>query len=230
MKAVKIIIALCLLASCGNAQKKQSVDYDWDVRMKDMGLIDVCFWEPSIQSYLVYATKDNFTQKPLYNTKLTKAWLHPRAAKMLIKAQEILQQENPDLFILILDAARPMEVQQRMGLWAKKTNNEYYVANPEKGGGLHNYGLAVDVTLVNSNGEWLPMGTPFDFFGPESHTDKEEDLLKRHRITKSEYTNRRLLRRVMGKAGFSGVSSEWWHFNACSRKEAINNYVLIERK
>ncbi|MDR1222129.1 MAG: M15 family metallopeptidase [Tannerella sp.] len=231
MKSFRLLILLCLcmFASCSNAQNKKNAEYDWDAKMKDMGLIDVCFWEPSIQFYLVYKTGDNFTGKPLYNSKLTKAWLHPRAAKMLIRAQDILKKERPDLSLLIYDAARPMEVQQKMGEWAKKTNNEYYVADPAKGGGLHNYGMAVDVTLVDGNGEWLPMGTPFDFFGPEAHADREDDLLKRRRISPSEYKNRRFLRRIMEEAGFKSIASEWWHFNACPREEAREKYLPIER-
>ncbi|MDR1382172.1 MAG: M15 family metallopeptidase [Tannerella sp.] len=224
-----IIACLCLSASRGNAQNKKTVEYDWDAKMKKLGFVDVCFWEPAIQYYLVYGTADNFTGKPLYNSKLTKAWVHPRAARMLIRAQDLLRSERPDLSLLIYDAARPMEVQRKMDEWAKKTDNGYYVADPVKGGGLHNYGLAVDVTLVDKNGEWLSMGTPFDFFGPESHTDREDDLLKRRRITPSEYKNRKLLRRIMEKAGFKSVASEWWHFNACSREEAREKYPLIER-
>lgn len=225
-----VFLFLCGLffSSCGNAQTK-STEYDWDAKMKDMGFIDVCFWEPSIQSYLVYATADNFIGKPLYNSRLTKAWLHPRAAKMLIHAQEILQKEHPNLALLIYDAARPIEVQRTMAEWAKRTKNDYYVADPARGGGLHNYGLAVDVTLVDDKGEWLPMGTPFDFFGPESHTDKEDDLLKRRRISPSEYKNRKLLRRVMEGAGFTPIASEWWHFNVCTREEAREKYLLIDR-
>ena len=222
-------VCLCLFCACSSAQNKKEAAYDWDAKMKDMGFIDVCFWEPSIDYYLVYATNDNFTGKPLYTEKLTKAWLHPHAAKMLLNALDILQKERSDLSLLILDAARPMEVQRKMGEWAKKTNNEYYVSDPEKGGGLHNYGMAVDVTLVDSLGIWLPMGTAFDFFGPEANTNKEDDLLKRRRITPSEYNNRKLLRKIMEKAGFQSVTSEWWHFNACSKEEAREKYLLIEK-
>ncbi len=231
MKSFRLLILLCLCMSTfySNAQNKKNVEYDWDTKMKDMGLIDVCFWEPSIQYYLVYKTGDNFTGKSLYNAKLTKAWLHPRAAKMLIRAQDVLKKERPDLSLLIYDAARPMEVQRKMSEWAKRTNNGYYVADPAKGGGLHNYGMAVDVTLVDGNGEWLPMGTPFDFFSPEAHTDQEDDLLKRRRISPSEYKNRKFLRRIMEEAGFKSIASEWWHFNACSREEAREKYLLIER-
>lgn len=225
-----ICCCLCMVASGSYAQNKQTAEYDWDAKMKELGLTDVCFWEPSIQYHLVYATADNFLKKPLYNSKLTKAWLHPHAAIKLIHAQELLQKERPDLALLIYDAARPVEVQRVMADWAKRTNNLYFVADPSKGGGgQHNFGMAVDVTLVSDNGEWLPMGTPFDFIGLDAHTDKEDDLVKRRRITPSEYNNRRLLRQVMEAAGFTSITTEWWHFNACSREEANKKYKLIDR-
>ena len=226
MKGYYLVFNFCLCFLASYCQGQNIVN--WDKRMKDLGLIDVCFWEPSIGCYLVYATPDNFTGKPLYHSSLTKAWLHRHAAKMLFHAQEFLHKERPDLFLLILDATRPAEVQQTMWEWAKRTKNEFYVADPSKASGLHNYGMAVDVTLVDENGDWLSMGTPFDFFGPEAHTDKEDDLLRRRRITASEYNNRRLLRQIMEAAGFTSVASEWWHFNACSREEAIQKYKIIK--
>ncbi|MDR1723168.1 MAG: M15 family metallopeptidase [Tannerella sp.] len=237
MRFVTVFVIVLFAACNGFAQKPAAAptkkaateEYNWDAKMKSMGFYDVSFWEPSIQYYLVYATKDNFTGKPLYNSKLTKAWLHPKAAMMLINAQDRLRKERPDLSLLVYDAARPIEVQKRIAEWAKVTGNDYYVADPSKGGGLHNYGLAVDVTLVDNDGQWLSMGTPYDFFGPEAHTDNEDDLLKRRRITPGELKNRKLLRRVMEEAGFRHVASEWWHFNACTREEAVAKYVLIKQ-
>jgi len=230
MNRLLYIVMICLVATLdGNAQKRRTPEYDWDAHLKDMGFIDVCYWEPSIEAYLVYRTADNFTGAPLYNRKLTKAWLHPRAAKMLIDANAILHRQRPDLNFLILDAARPIEVQELISRWAKNTKNNLYIADYDKGGGLHNYGMAVDLTLIDENGEWLPMGTNFDYFGPESHIDREDELLKQRRLTRQEYDNRRFLRRIMEAAGFRTVSSEWWHFNACSREEAKNSCLLIDR-
>jgi D-alanyl-D-alanine dipeptidase len=231
MKRLLLIFmgCLCVAISGSLAQNRPADAYNWDVRMRELGLTDVCFWEPAIQCHLVYATADNFMQKPLYNTKLTRAWLHPHAALKLIRAQEILQNERPELSLLIYDAARPIEVQRTMADWAKRTNNLNFVSDPAKGGGQHNYGMAVDVTLINRQGEWLPMGTPFDFFGPEAYTDKEEELLRQRRISPSEYQNRRLLRQVMEAAGFTSIRNEWWHFNACSSEEARTKYKLIDR-
>jgi D-alanyl-D-alanine dipeptidase len=101
------------------------------------------------------------------------------------------------------------------------------VSNPAKGGGLHNYGMAVDVTIANASGAPLPMGTPFDHFGEEAHTDREDVLLKSGKISREAFLNRRLLREVMRQAGFRTILYEWWHFNACSRSEARLYYRII---
>jgi D-alanyl-D-alanine dipeptidase len=32
----------------------------------------------------------------------------------------------------------------------------------------------------------------------------------------------------MRYAGFSGIPTEWWHFNAYSKKEALERFQVIE--
>ncbi len=39
-----------------------------------------------------------------------------------------------------------------------------YLAGPDELS-LHNYGAAVDVSIINENGVLLDLGTPFDYFG-----------------------------------------------------------------
>ena len=121
-----------------------------------------------------------------------------------------------------------MSVQQKMWAMVRGTDKTNYVSNPANGGGLHNYGLAVDLTIIDEKGEPLPMGTPFDFFGDAAHTTNEEALLDSGRITRPEFENRRLLRRLMKQAGFRSIPYEWWHFNACTRAEARQNYPVID--
>ncbi|SCQ20313.1 D-alanyl-D-alanine dipeptidase [Tannerella forsythia] len=198
-----------------------------DAQLKAAGYVDVCEEAPSIRIQLKYATSDNFMGRSVYQG-MTKAWLHPDAAQKLHRAQRILQREKPGYTLLVYDAARPMSVQRIMWNLVRGTNKTYYVSNPAKGGGLHNYGMAVDLTIVDASGKLLPMGTPYDFFGTEAHTDKEEALVQTGKMTQKELTNRRLLRRVMKEAGFRTVKSEWWHFNACSRETARARYRLIE--
>ena len=47
-------------------------------------------------------------------------------------------------------------------------------------------------------------------------------------LSKESLANRILLRHVMLKAGFKGITSEWWHFNSCSKLEAAKKFELIE--
>ena len=88
--------------------------------------------------------------------------------------------------------------------------------------------MAVDVTILDETGIPLPMGSPFDYFDEEAHTSNEEALLEQGKINQQEYNNRRLLRRVMTKAGFRIIPYEWWHFNACSRTDARRLYPVID--
>lgn len=215
------VVCLTLLSFAAQAQK------DWDSHLQAMGFVDIREQDPTIRIYLMYATSHNFMGEVVY-TGMTKAWLHPDAAAKLLKAQQLLKNEYPDYSLMVYDAARPFEVQRKMWQLVRGTKNVYYVANPAKGGGLHNYGMAVDVTIVDLNGYPIPMGTVYDFFGEEAHTNNEEALVASGKITQEAFQNRRLLRRVMRQAGFTTVTSEWWHFNACSRDVARAKYKLIE--
>ncbi|MDR2042447.1 MAG: M15 family metallopeptidase [Tannerella sp.] len=200
---------------------------DWDKRMQESGMVDVRTLDSTIQVRLAYATPVNFMSKAVYQGA-TRAWLHPDAARMLVKAQQYLREEHPGYTLLVYDAARPMAVQRLMWEQVRGTPRAYYVSNPQKKSGRHNYGMAVDVTILDHTGRPLPMGTLFDYFGVEANTDKEEALLQSGRINREDYENRRLLRRVMRRAGFTTISSEWWHFNACSSRTAQQKYKRIE--
>ena len=102
------------------------------------------------------------------------------------------------------------------------------MSNPANGGGLHNYGLAVDITIVDSEGKELDMGTHVDFLGSKSNIDKEEDLVRSGKITLQARNNRILLRKVMNAGGWKPLKSEWWHFNLCSRTQARAKYKRLD--
>jgi D-alanyl-D-alanine dipeptidase len=196
-------------------------------RLDSLGLVDIAAAAPEVAVRLVYATADNFVGEVLY-ADLTVAYLLPEAAEKLAAAQRLLARKHPGARLIVYDAARPMAVQRRMWQIAVRTGKQYYVANPAQGGGLHNYGAAVDVSILDERGVPLPMGTPYDHLGPEANTDREHELVAAGRLTEAERLNRLLLRETMTAAGFRTVTSEWWHFNHCSRAEAIRRYTLIE--
>lgn len=197
-------------------------------RMAEQGLVDILSVDSTIQVSLMYTRPDNFTGVVLY-TDLREAYLHPKAAAALTKAQQALKKLRPDLSLKVYDATRPMSVQQKMWNVVAGTPKNIYVSNPRNGGGMHNYGLAVDITLCEAaTGDTLEMGTKVDFLGSYAHIDNEAGLVERHIITPQAKQNRELLRRVMKEAGFKPLKTEWWHFNLVSRAEAKANYKAVK--
>ena len=197
-------------------------------RMAEQGLVDILSVDSTIQVSLMYARPDNFTGKILY-TDLREAYLHPKAAAALARAQQALRKLHPELSLKIYDATRPMSVQQKMWNTVAGTKKSIYVSNPRNGGGMHNYGLAVDITLCKAaTGDTLDMGTKVDFLGSYAHIDDEAGLVSRHIISKEAKQNRELLRKVMEEAGFKPLRTEWWHFNLVSRAEAKAHYKAVK--
>ena len=196
--------------------------------MAKQGFVDVTTLDSTIQVSLMYSRADNFTGRVLYKD-LREAYLHPKAAKAVVKAQQLLKQKRPDLTLKIYDAARPMHIQQIMWDVVVGTKQENYVSNPKNGGGMHNYGMAVDITLADAaTGDTLDMGTVVDYLGVYAHITDEASLVQRHIISAQAKKNRELLRSVMKEAGFMPLKSEWWHFNLITRAEAKAKYKAIK--
>lgn len=73
---------------------------------------------------------------------------------------------------------------------------------------VHATGGAVDLTIVDSNGNDLNMGTEFDDFSDAAHTSFFED-----HPNLAIRDNRRLLYNTMLSAGFTNYPAEWWHYD-----------------
>ncbi len=71
----------------------------------------------------------------------------------------------------------------------------------------HLTGGAVDLTLVDSDGQPLDLGTHFDAFVPEA------GALALESTDSPARANRRILYWAMAQAGFTGYVEEWWHFD-----------------
>ena len=174
---------------------------------------------------LRYASAINFVGRDLYSP-LDCAWLHRHAAEGLEKTIAWLGQRRADVRPLVLDALRPQRVQEQ--LWAALQGTELlgYLANPVRGS-IHSFGMAVDITLVDSRGNELDMGTPFDDLSERSHPGLEEELLARGQLHATQIGNRHLLRDAMHAGGFSGINSEWWHFDCGDREVIRAKYTRI---
>jgi D-alanyl-D-alanine dipeptidase len=226
-KTASILLFLLLAAvAIGGVRPKPKALSKTARSLEQRGYVNIHQQDPSIFVSLMYARPDNFTGTVLY-ADLREAYLHPNAARALSKAQKRLKHLRPDLSLKVYDAARPLSIQQQMWNKMKHTRKFYYVSNPAHGGGLHNYGLAVDITLCNLRGDTLDMGTRIDYMGAAAHIDHEAHLVKIHRISRQARANRQLLREVMRYAGFRALPTEWWHFNYCSRAVARRNYKVI---
>lgn len=192
------------------------------------GLVDIHTIDSTIQVDLKYSTETNFMNTDVYGS-IKNAYLQKEVALKLKQAQQHLKALYPNYSLLIYDAARPLSIQQNMWDTLKNqiADRSRYLSNPANGS-LHNYGAAVDITIVDSLLQPIDMATPFDFFGIEAHPEKESFLLQKGVLNSQQINNRQLLRKVMREAGFFNIQTEWWHFNACTLLYAANNYSLIK--
>ena len=174
---------------------------------------------------LRYATANNFVGRDLYSP-IDCAWLHRNAAEGLEKSVAWLKQQRPELRPLVLDALRPQRVQEQLWEALQGTDLLGYLANPVRGS-IHSFGMAVDITLVDSNGQELDMGTPFDDLTERSHPALESAMLLRGELNATQIGNRQLLRDAMVQGGFKGINSEWWHFDCGDRDVVRAEYTRI---
>ncbi len=159
-------------------------------------------------------------------------YMREGAYKRLLHAASML----PKGFrFLVFDAWRPIKVQQALynrvkealklknpGATCREISElaEEFIAFPsesETEPPPHGTGGAVDLTIVDSFGIPLNMGTEFDEITENTHTRfYEEESEKGRKLTKTDkeiLLNRRLLFNVMESAGFRNYPGEWWHYD-----------------
>ncbi|MCF7974510.1 MAG: D-alanyl-D-alanine dipeptidase [Phycisphaerae bacterium] len=154
-------------------------------------------------------------------------------ANRLCQAQERLEQMQPGFRIFVFDAFRPLTVQAYMiqhecnrlardleqlafdelgpeGQTEIRTRVMQFWAAPNHDPAApppHATGAAVDVTLMNDQGQPVAMGTEIDDL-----TDKAyPSYFKNRNVT--FHTNRLILNGVMQQSGFHRNPVEWWHFS-----------------
>jgi zinc D-Ala-D-Ala dipeptidase len=201
-----IVVASSTLNSIEN---KHSI-LDKPTYVNDTSFVNLKDYSTDFVYDLKYATEANFLKSKVYDC--AECYMRLKTAKALVKANSKFMKLGYK--IKIYDCYRPLDVQKKM--WAI-VSNPSYVANPSKGS-IHNRGGAVDITLVDSSGKELNMGTPFDFFGPEASHDYKnfpEEILQ----------NRALFKKIMISSKFQSFDSEWWHYNLKNAKsDPISNF------
>ncbi|MDB5185805.1 MAG: peptidase [Candidatus Saccharibacteria bacterium] len=161
--------------------------------MKDLVLISD--YMPDAIFDIRYATTHNITGKAIYQSP--DVYLSAKAVAALQRVVDELKSEG--FRLVVWDAYRPTEAQE---LLRKVYADKRYVRKNS----IHSQGLAVDVTLASTNGDYLDMGTDFDEFSERAHPDATE-------LTEEQLQNRTLLADVMTKHGFKQWPYEWWHFD-----------------
>ena len=182
------------------------------------GFVDLIEIDASIQIDLRYLGRDNFLGRPVDGYEANRLIVSEAAGRALARVQAELKPMG--LGLLVYDAYRPQRAVDHFVRWAQDlddqaSKNEYY---PDVGKDKlfeegyiaarsgHTRGGTVDLTLLDiQSGQTLDMGTPWDFFGPESWPTFA-DLLPQQRA------NRLLLRTLMLRHGFRPLEQEWRHF------------------
>lgn len=174
-------------------------------------------FDSTIQIDARYAGSDNFVGRPVDGYENERIAITFEAARALSMVQGSLADKG--LGLKVLDAYRPQRAVDQFMRWTESpadtsTKSTYYPhlrksdLVPQgyiwkKSG--HSRGSTVDLTLVYSSGQEADMGTPWDYFGPESWPSYSD-------IPDSSFVLRQLLRAEMMQAGFSPLREEWWHF------------------
>ncbi len=174
-----------------------------------MKLVEITPEEYGVTLEIAYATANNFTGAPVYARAA--CFLNEDAAACLKKAVHYAKELGYGM--RIFDAYRPTEAQWK--LW-NHTPDPGFLADPSKGS-PHSRGAAVDLTLTDTNGKQIDMGTAFDAFTPDSHHGAAA-------IDAEAKRNRLVLLGIMTSAGWDFYRNEWWHYQLF---QARDKYPLL---
>jgi len=173
-----------------------------------------------------YATTNNFLYENIYHG-FNKALLHPEAFEQFRSANKKLHELKPAWNFLVFDALRPRSMQRKLFEKVRDTPEQIYVMDPDLGS-VHNFGFAIDLSCVDENGNEVDMGTGFDAFVKLAHPALEDEFLRSGELTRTQLENRIILRSAMSAGGYSGISHEWWHFNAHPTDYVRKKYEIFE--
>ena len=174
---------------------------------------------------LRYASSNNFEGRVLYEG-IDCAWLRREAAAGLEAAVAWLAREHAALHLVVLDALRPQRVQEAIWADVAGTPAALYFAHPERGS-IHSFGMAVDATLADAEGNPLDMGSDFDAMVLASHPGLEFQQLAAGEIAPEHVAARKILRGAMAAGGFRGIPTEWWHFDHGDRHAVRRNFPRV---
>jgi len=201
-------LVFLLIISSANAQNEM---YSSPVKQEiaDTTFVNLKDYSKDFIYDMKYATEDNFLKAKVYDC--AECLLRLKTVQALVAANKDFMKKGYK--IKLYDCYRPLSIQKKM---FEIVPNPVYVADPKKGS-IHNRGGAVDISIVDSNGKEVDMGTPFDFFGIKAshYYTKLSSKIK---------SNRAYLKKIMIANGFNSFDSEWWHYNLkTGLKDKVSN-------
>ncbi len=201
MKKIVFLFFTIILISCKSTQldsKKSTILLDISKETDDNAIVNLKNYSNDFVYDMKYATDDNFLKEKLY--PCAECFLRVKTVKSLLEANKAFSQKGYK--IKLFDCYRPKAIQKKM---FKIVPDPNFVANPKKGS-IHNRGGAVDISLVDSLGVEVNMGTKFDFFGEEASHNYQN-------LSEEILANRKFLKKIMLQNNFKSFDSEWWHYN-----------------
>lgn len=201
MKKIVFLFFTIILISCKSTQldsKKSTILLDISKETDDNAIVNLKNYSNDFVYDMKYATDDNFLKEKLY--PCAECFLRVKTVKSLLEANKAFSQKGYK--IKLFDCYRPKAIQKKM---FKIVPDPNFVANPKKGS-IHNRGGAVDISLVDSLGSEINMGTKFDFFGEEASHNYQN-------LSEEILANRKFLKEIMLQNNFKSFDSEWWHYN-----------------
>ena len=168
-------------------------------------LVDVREVIPGIVVDLRYTHDSALSGKAVYPKDMPCLLLR-ETAERLKRAQEALKLQGYQL--CVWDAWRPPEVQLR---FLKESENPSLFRHPDEGWSGHCGGCAVDVTLLDRDGNHCEM--------PTWHDEASEHTGYHYKgRSKKVSWNLYRLQKAMHDAGFRILEAEWWHFDDTNLK------------
>ncbi|GLS43930.1 M15 family metallopeptidase [Methylobacterium brachythecii] len=180
--------------------------------------VDAAGIVPGLVAEMRYAGSHNFVGRPIAGYEAPRCLLTAKAARALANAQSDLAPRGYGLKVFdcyrptravadfVAWAADPAETRMKAEFYPRIDKRDLFRLGYIATRSAHSRGSTVDLTLVRlGGGGEVDMGTPFDWFGPESAPGW------RH-LTPSQMAARGVLRNAMIRAGFRPYAQEWWHF------------------
>lgn len=223
-----ILFATLVMTGMGGSYAEEASDYTLPA-----GFVYVADLIPDVILEMRYASDHNFVGNVIPGYEANVAILTREAAEKLKKAADEFRQMG--YRIKIFDAYRPARAVRYFVEWANDPNDirmkaEFYPEFKNKQELLdleyiarnssHCKGSALDMTLVDAEGNELDMGTCFDYFGEAAGHGARG-------LTQEQRSNRKILLETMENNGFKRFDREWWHYRMIGQPYPDTSFDFI---